>query len=37
MQKEGEEEGDMKIDLKEMGCEDGKWMELAKIVLQWWY
>jgi hypothetical protein len=25
-----------KMDLREMGCEDGRWMELAQDHVQWW-
>ena len=24
------------MDLKEIGCEDGRWMELAQDHVQWW-
>jgi hypothetical protein len=25
-----------KMDLREIGCEDGRWMELAQDRVQWW-
>ena len=25
-----------KVDLMEIGCEDGRWMELAQECVQWW-
>ena len=25
-----------KMDLMEIGCEDGRWMELAEDRVQWW-
>jgi len=24
------------MDLREIGCEDGRWMELAQDCVQWW-
>jgi len=24
------------MDLMEIGCEDGRWMELAQDLVQWW-
>jgi hypothetical protein len=29
-------ENNTNIDLREMGCKDGRWMELAQDRVQWW-
>jgi hypothetical protein len=26
----------IKVDLREIGCDDGKWMELAQDSVEWW-
>jgi hypothetical protein len=31
-----EENGEVTLNLREMGCEDGRWMELAGDHVQWW-
>jgi hypothetical protein len=28
-------EGHIKIDIREIGCEDGRWTELAEDYVQW--
>jgi hypothetical protein len=31
-----EENGKVTLSLRKMGCEDGRWMELAEDHVQWW-
>jgi hypothetical protein len=29
-------EDNIKVDLREMGCQDGRWTELTQVCVQWW-
>jgi hypothetical protein len=29
-------DGSSKMDFRERGCEDGRWIELAQSCIQWW-